>query len=109
MLSGLNSQSFAFHGYLPKGSDALKKVIQDLERESQARHMTQIFIERPYSNDQTLKMLLETLSDSTQLCIAAELTSPEQIVLTQKVSQWKKSTPPNLNKKDVLFLFLQTI
>lgn len=105
MLSGLSGQSFIFHGYLPKEDAELAQVLPRLERESTERGMTQIFMERPYKNQRTLEVLLDTLDDSTILCVAAELTSPEQMVLTQKVAFWKKSSLPVLDKKNALFLF----
>jgi 16S rRNA (cytidine1402-2'-O)-methyltransferase len=101
MLSGLSGQTFSFHGYLDKKSEAMKKQLQQLERQPG----THIFMERPYQNRQTLETLLETLDDSIQLCVAWELTMPEQGVMTQSVATWKKSPLPNLDKKNALFLF----
>jgi len=51
MGSGLNGQSFAFHGYLPIDSKALAKAIRDFEKESRLRNQTQIFIETPYRSN----------------------------------------------------------
>jgi 16S rRNA (cytidine1402-2'-O)-methyltransferase len=105
MLSGLSGQKFTFHGYLEKDSLQLKNTLIQLEEESKNRGITQIFMERPYRNQQVLESLLETLNDRTMLCVAWELTMPDQGVLTQTVKVWKKSPPPNLNKKNALFLF----
>ncbi len=101
MLSGLPGQQFCFHGYLEKEVNALKAQLQLLEKKSE----TQIFMERPYRNRQTLETLIETLDDRTWLSVAWELTMPEQGILTQQVANWKKSPLPNLDKKNALYLF----
>lgn len=104
MLSGLPAQQFTFHGYLDKDPDMRKKKIRQIEKASKTEHYTQIFIETPYRNRQTLESLLETLDDSTWLCVAWELTLPTQGVLSQPVALWKKSPLPNLEKKNAIFL-----
>lgn len=104
MLSGLPGQRFAFHGYLDKDPAKRKRQITSLAKRSQQEESTQIFIETPYRNKQTLEMLLETLSDQTQLCVAWELTLPTQGILSQTVSLWKKSPLPNLEKRNAIFL-----
>lgn len=106
MQSGLTGQTFAFHGYLDKEKEPFKAAIRQLESESRKRHMTQIFMERPYRNQQTLEWIFEALRDNTLLCIASEITGQDQMILTQTVEVWKKSPPPSLDKKNALFLFL---
>jgi 16S rRNA (cytidine1402-2'-O)-methyltransferase len=101
MLSGLPAQEFAFHGYLPAEEVGRKKAIRQYAKVPG----THIFIETPYRNSYTLKGLLEALSEETLLCVASELTTPQQSVVTQTVAQWKKSPLPNLEKKAALFLF----
>jgi len=105
MASGLNGQQFAFHGYLPVSSSDRKKKLKQLEEESLQRHQTQIFMETPYRNDALLNDMLEVLKPVTLLCIASELTLPGELVLTQRVSSWKKRVP-ELRKKPVIFLML---
>ena len=105
MQSGLNGQCFTFHGYLDKEHENMSRKLVELERESKRRFMTQIFMERPFHTQQTLQCILEALSENTQLCVACELTSPDQKVLTQTVGVWRKSPPPALNDKNTLFLF----
>lgn len=104
MLSGLPGQRFAFHGYLDKDPAKRKKQIASLAKRSRQEESTQIFIETPYRNKHTLETLLETLEDHTQLCIAWELTLPTQGILSQPISLWKKSPPPNLEKRNAIFL-----
>lgn len=101
MQSGLSGQHFSFHGYLDKDSARLRKQIQQLEQTP----VTHIFMERPYQNQATLEALVDTLAPDTQLCVAWELTNPDQGVLTQSVAIWRKSPLPNLEKRNALFLF----
>lgn len=101
MQSGLSGQNFTFHGYLDKDVSKLKHQVQMLE----PNPGTHIIMERPYQNRKTLDALLETLDDRTMLCVAWELTNPDQGVITQSVSRWKKSPLPNLDKRNALFLF----
>ncbi len=105
MASGLNGQRFAFHGYLPQEKTLRFKVIQELERESRQRRMTQIFIETPYRNQPLLNDLITTLSRETRLCVACDLTGTGQTIRMQKVSEWQKQTPA-LQKVPALFMFL---
>lgn len=101
MQSGLSGQNFSFHGYLSRDRATMKKEISDRERVSG----THIMMERPYQNKKTLESLLEVLHPSTLLCIAWELTNPDQGVITQSVESWRKSPLPNLEKRNCLFLF----
>ena len=47
MASGMNGQSFSFHGYLPIDSLEKKKTIAQLEQDSLKKNTAQIFIETP--------------------------------------------------------------
>jgi 16S rRNA (cytidine1402-2'-O)-methyltransferase len=105
MQSGLPGQKFYFHGYLNKESAERRKEIQKLQKASAIEEVTQIFIETPYRNQQMLESLLETLNDDVSLCVAWDLTSPQQGLLSQPVAVWKKSPLPNLSKKCAIFLF----
>ncbi len=104
MASGLNGQSFAFHGYLPKDKIERIKRLKTLEQNVQRERQTQIFMDTPYRNDGLLNDILENCRPETLLCIAADLTLPEQFVKTMPVAQWKKSRIPLLNKRPALFL-----
>lgn len=105
MQSGLPGQKFYFHGYLAKDSEGRQKELVELQKNSQSEKVTQIFIETPYRNQQMLESLIHTLSDETWLCIAWELTTPDQGILSQPVKTWKKSPLPALAKKNAIFLF----
>ena len=103
MASGMNGQSFAFHGYLPIETTARNQTIQVLEQESLKQQRTQLFIETPYRNNALLQALLQKLNPNTRLGIAVDLTAPTERVETKTVSEWKKSTP-DLHKRPTIFL-----
>jgi len=105
MSSGLNGQSFCFHGYLPVNREERMQKLKLLERDAQSKKQTQIFIETPYRNTPLLKDLLETLSPSTKLCIACNLTLTNEFIQTKNILAWKKQIP-ELNKKPAVFLIL---
>jgi 16S rRNA (cytidine1402-2'-O)-methyltransferase len=105
MGSGLNGQRFTFHGYLPIDSKEAATAIKTLEKESQNRRQTQLFIETPYRNNAMLKNLLQNLQDDTLLCIAVDLTGKEESIKTLPVSKWK-NLRPELPKVPAVFLFL---
>jgi len=104
MLSGFSGQRFTFHGYLDKDLEKRKHQMKLLEKTAKADKSTQIFMEAPYRNQQTFSALLEALDDSTLLCAAWDLTMPSQGILSQSVAVWKKSPPPNLDKRNTIFL-----
>lgn len=105
MASGLNGQKFAFHGYLPQEKTARIKAIQELERESKQRNMTQMFIETPYRNHALLADLITSLSPATRLCVASDLTGQAQTIVQQRVDNWRKA-PIELGKTPSMFLLL---
>ena len=105
MASGLNGQTFAFHGYLPQDKVARGGVIAALERESRQRNMTQLFIETPYRNQSLFADLLATLAPATQLCVARDLTGNHEFVRTSRVSDWRIQTFV-IEKLPTLFLLL---
>ena len=105
MASGLNGQSFAFQGYLPAKTDERRSAIKALEKQSAAHRQTQIFIETPYRNDATMEDLLRICAPSTLVCIAANITMPDETILTRSVAQWRKD-PITLGKRPCVFLIL---
>lgn len=106
MLSGLQGQRFCFHGYIAKDPERRKLEVLMWEKLSKQNDATQIFMEAPYRNKQTLETALEVLSDKTVLCVAWDLTLPTQGILSQSVAIWKKSPLPNIDKKPAIFLVL---
>ena len=104
MASGLNGQSFAFHGYLPQGSDARAIALRRLEGESRALKRAQLFIETPYRNVAMLESIIATLAPATRVCVAADLTLPSQSVLTLPVSGWRRRDLRAYAKRPALFV-----
>ncbi|MDB5199744.1 MAG: SAM-dependent methyltransferase [Chitinophagaceae bacterium] len=105
MASGMNGQQFQFVGYLPIDTQPRASKIKELEEESARKKCTQIFIETPYRNNQLLEAVLKTCKPSTQLCIAAELTSKNEFIKTISIAEWRNEKP-DLHKKPVIFCLL---
>jgi 16S rRNA (cytidine1402-2'-O)-methyltransferase len=103
MASGMNGQQFEFVGYLPIDNLERNKAITALEISSQKKNSTQIFIETPYRNNQLIETLLKTCKPATKLCIAAELTGPNEFIKTKSIAGWKKEKT-GFHKKPVIFL-----
>ncbi|MFA9438501.1 SAM-dependent methyltransferase [Uliginosibacterium sp. sgz301328] len=106
MASGLNGQSFAFHGYLPVAAGERTQRIKQLERESAKLQRTQLFIETPYRNDAMFDALLQACEPSTLLCVARALTTSDEWVSTRSIGAWKKSSRPDLARQPTVFLLL---
>lgn len=104
MGSGMNGQSFSFHGYLPIDKNQRKKTIRDLEKDSQEKQQTQLFIETPYRNNDMLDSLLQALHPTTRLCVACDLNLDTEYIATMPVAQWIKNKL-NLHKRPCIFLF----
>lgn len=105
MGSGLNGQSFAFNGYLPAKTDERRAAIKSIEKTSQTRRQTQLFIETPYRNDSMFADLLQVCQPSTRICIAANITMPDAYIKTKKVSEWRKENL-TIGKRPCVFLML---
>lgn len=105
MGSGLNGQSFAFCGYLPAKPDARRATIRSIEKTSAAKRQTQIFIETPYRNDAMFSDLLRNCSPDTEICVAADITMPDQFIRTMTVSGWRKENL-TIGKRPCVFLML---
>lgn len=105
MASGLNGQSFQFTGYLPIDTTERKKKIKELEIYSSKNNCTQIFIETPYRNNQLFKDILLSCRPETKLCVAIDISSDQETIVTKRVSDWQKKQI-DLHKKQVVFLFL---
>ena len=103
--SGLESQRFAFHGYLPVKPPARDKSIHDIESRSRKNRETQIFIETPYRNVQLLDSVLAVCRPDTLMCIAAEITLPGESVRTSRIAEWRKNRP-DLKDRPSVFLIL---
>ena len=105
MSSGLNGQCFAFAGYLPVKPDARRAAIRDLEADARRKRQSQIMIETPYRNDSLLADLLAVCRPDTRLCVAADITCPDQTILTRTIAQWKRA-PMTIGKRPCVFIIL---
>jgi 16S rRNA (cytidine1402-2'-O)-methyltransferase len=103
MASGMNGQQFQFVGYLPVKEPERSKAIRELEAESARKNCTQIFIETPYRNNQLVETIFKTAKPSTQFCIAADITGPNEWIKTKTIAEWK-SKIPDIHKRPAIFL-----
>jgi 16S rRNA (cytidine1402-2'-O)-methyltransferase len=112
MSSGMNGQSFAFHGYLPVQQADKSAALKHLELESKKKHQTQLWIETPYRNAAMIETMLQTLNPQTQMCVAADLSLPTEWVKSQTVNTWQtmiKKEPgllQALHQRPAVFLLL---
>lgn len=90
MGSGFNGQSFAFHGYLPIEDGKRIQKLKQLEARVYAEDQTQLFIETPYRNMKMMQTLLQTLRPQTRICLAANITCPDESIHTRSVNEWKQ-------------------
>jgi|TARA_B100000780_G_scaffold278342_1_gene251535 16S rRNA (cytidine1402-2'-O)-methyltransferase len=103
MASGMNGQNFAFNGYLPIDNSDKKKAIKDLEKLSKEKNQSQIFIETPYRNEKMFTDLKSALTPATLLCIAVDITLPNEYIKTYSIADWKKQSP-DLHKRPAIFI-----
>jgi 16S rRNA (cytidine1402-2'-O)-methyltransferase len=101
--SGLNGQNFTFHGYLPVKPAERAAKLRELEKKAHEGY-TQIFMETPYRNQKMLETIIETCHEDTQLCIAADITLPSELIITKCVSEWKTSIPDLRNRLVIYIL-----
>jgi 16S rRNA (cytidine1402-2'-O)-methyltransferase len=103
MASGMNGQSFTFNGYLPIDKNDKKAALRNLEKISQDKNQSQIFIETPYRNNKMLEELVLALNPATLLCIATDITLPTEYIKTKKASEWKKEKV-DLHNRPTIFI-----
>ena len=103
MASGLNGMNFSFNGYLPIDKAGRKKSIKQLERISFEKDQSQLFIETPYRNEKMFADLKKTLSVNTLLCVAVDITLPNEYIKTMTVEEWKQEKI-DLHKRPAIFI-----
>ena len=106
MASGLNGQSFVFHGYLSPKRPQLAKDIRRLEADSRRYKQTQLWIEAPYRNAAMVEVATQTLAPTTRFSVAADLTTATEWVKTAPVAQWGGAAGEKLQKRPAMFLLL---
>lgn len=102
--SGLNGQSFSFHGYLPVDSQGRRNAIRDLESIS-AGGTTQVFMETPFRNGKMIEDILSVCHPSTRLCIAADISLTTEFIRTMSIAEWRRQIPV-LDRRPAVFLIL---
>lgn len=101
--SGFNGQTFTFNGYLPIEKRERKQALLHLENKSRQLGSAEIFMETPYRNNKFLEDILQTLSSSTRLCVACDITLSTEFIYSDTVLQWKKKKV-DLHKRPAIFL-----
>jgi len=103
MASGLNGQSFTFHGYLPIDKQKRIQTIKAIEKDAINKNQTQIFMETPYRNNPLFADLLKYCRPYTRLCIAKDISGEKGWIKTLTIKEWGKSKP-ELHKVPTVFL-----
>ncbi len=103
MASGCNGQSFSFWGYLPIDMSEKIKKLKLLEQRIYNENQTQIFIETPYRNHKIIEEIIKYCRPQTRLCIAANITCPDEYIHTHTIQEWSKEKL-DLHKKPCIFL-----
>ena len=101
--SGLNGQNFAFNGYLPIDAGERKKAILNLEKISKTNGSSQIFMETPYRNQSLFDNLIKYLNPNTFLCIATNVTLPNESIRTLYCKEWR-TKKPKFHKEPTIFI-----
>lgn len=109
MASGLNGQRFTFHGYLPHPKQGLVGYLKKLQMTVLRSGETQLFIETPYRNLALFDVLLKQLDGSVLLCLACDLTLPNEEIRTHSIAEWKRVGRPAIDKRPCVFLLGQDV
>ena len=104
MASGMNGQSFTFHGYLPVASEERTQAIRRIEADSQRSGYAQVFIETPYRNVTLLQALAATCKPATRLCVAADLTTESESIATRTMREWRGADFAGYSKRPAVFV-----
>lgn len=103
MASGLNGQSFAFHGYLPISATARTKAIRQMEAHAKQNGQTQIFIETPFRNNKLFEAILQACQSTRKLCVAVDISTDSEFIQTKTIAEWQR-LKPDLHKRPCVFL-----
>jgi 16S rRNA (cytidine1402-2'-O)-methyltransferase len=104
MASGLNGQQFAFNGYLPIEKPKRRSALAELEKRSSKLGETELLMEAPYRNLEVFKDMLDICGPGTLLCIACNITMPDEYIATKTIAAWKSEPVPDIDKKPAIFL-----
>ena len=103
MASGMNGQSFRFHGYLPVKKQPRLESLRKIEKAAVGTGETQIFMETPYRNMSLLQDIVGICRDQTLLCIAADISLRSEHIRTLTIREWKQKLP-DIHKRPAVFL-----
>ena len=87
--SGLNGQSFTFHGY-PPIKDELQRQLPSQLFKNYPKYHSHIFIEAPYRSDKFLQLLIKLFPPLTSVCIGYQLHTETEWIKTKTLQEWKK-------------------
>ena len=104
MASGMNGQSFAFHGYLPAKPGPRTTALRALDQAIARTGATQLFIETPYRNDALVDAILLACRPELRFCIAVDLTLPTEQVESRTIAAWRDVPRPSLAKRPAILL-----
>jgi 16S rRNA (cytidine1402-2'-O)-methyltransferase len=104
MASGMNGQSFAFHGYVPAKPGPRTTALRALDQAIARTGATQLFIETPYRNDALVDAILLACRPELRFCIAVDLTLPAEQVESRTIAAWRDVPRPSLAKRPAIFL-----
>lgn len=103
MASGFSGQNFSFHGYLPRERKDRIRTLKHYEAETRREGISNIFMDTPFRNMNVLDDLLNELSDTTEICIACNITTVQQRIQTFSVKEWRENAF-DLAKKPTIFI-----
>jgi 16S rRNA (cytidine1402-2'-O)-methyltransferase len=104
MASGMNGQSFTFHGYLPVKPEPRAAAIRALETASRRSRAAQVFIETPYRNAGLIEALAIVCAPSTRLAVAADLTLESEEIAVREIAEWRNADPARFAKRPAVFV-----
>jgi 16S rRNA (cytidine1402-2'-O)-methyltransferase len=102
MSSGFNGQKFRFNGYLPKERKDRQRALKEFERLVKTQNETQLFMDTPFRNLNVLEDVFEVLEPQTEICIAANLTHPNEYIRTLAVADLG-SLSEKIEKSPIMF------
>jgi len=102
MGSGFSGQQFTFHGYLPKDRKDRIRTLKRYESDTRQTGYTHLFMDTPFRNMNVLDDLLNELSDATLLCIACNISHPDESIRTLSIKDWRENAY-DLAKKPTIF------
>lgn len=100
--SGLSTEKFTFHGFLPKKEGALKNFLKEINLDGK----TQIFFESPKRIKKTLFTFQQLIDNDRKIVIARELTKIYEEFYRVKISDLKNiiDRVPEIEKGELVIL-----